>query len=98
MWASDHEMARAVAAQLVKLLHPQQHAYDPEPSPKPFAPEKPQPNESYLERMQRKIRDDVRAGKAVTMNSIGESVPRARSPRAPGRQKQYFGGAWWYIR
>ena len=91
MWASDLELARAVAREMVKLLRPQEPKDVLPPEPPPFKPEKPKRNETWLEQHQRRIRDDIRAGKAVSSNML---QPKPQPPKAPGQQRQLSNGIW----
>jgi hypothetical protein len=91
MWASDIELAKAIADQLVKHLRPQERKNDaPEwLEPPPPKPEPIPKHETYIEMLQRRARDDVRAGRAVSMNALGRSVAKVKKlPRAPGQQQQ----------
>lgn len=96
MWATDVELAKAIVDELLKRVRPQEHnSYDPSPEPAPFVPEKVPKHETYMEMLQRRARDDVRAGRAISANIMR---PTPRPPRAPNQQKVRFGGAWWYYR
>lgn len=92
-------MSMLTATRLAKFFverDRQLYAIDGAPEPEP-APPKPEPipkNETYHEMLQRRIRDDVRAGRAVSMNEIARSIPRVRPPRAPGQQRLRWNG-WW---
>jgi hypothetical protein len=83
--------------ELLKFL--KQYAVgDDAPAPEP-APPKPEPipkGETYQEMLQRKIRDDVRAGRAISMTALGKSIPRAKPPSRPSQQARRFNGFWHY--
>ena len=77
MWADDAALVKAIADQLLRQLRPQESkSGDYEPEPLSFKPEPIPRGETYLESLQRKIRDDVRSGRAVTMNSMQPAKPR----------------------
>ena len=99
MWAADIELAKAVANELAKLLRPQERKYDAY-EPEPFKPEKPRRNETQLETWQRKIRDDVRSGRAISMNALIREAraSQPKPPRAPGTQQQRTNGRWTWWR
>ena len=84
-------------SEMLRLLQAQERKNnEPEPEPEPFKPEPIPKNETYMQMLQRRTRDDVRAGRAVTMNSLARSVPNARPPRAPGQQFMRSNGRWWW--
>jgi hypothetical protein len=60
----------------------------------PFKPEKPKKNETQLEAMQRRNRDLVRSGRAISSNLLQPPTPRP--PRLPGQQRRRFSGSYWY--
>ena len=41
------------------------------------------PGETYLEMLQRRTREDVAAGRAISMNDMLRSIPPRRPPRKP---------------
>lgn len=96
MWASDVELAKAIADQLARLLRPQQRNDAPERLEPPPQPEPIPKHETYFEMMQRRVRDDIRRGKAISANSM--KPPPPRPPRAPGQQQRLFNGFWYYWR
>ena len=96
MWANDLEMAKAIADQVLARMHRPQARQNntPTPAPEPFKPEKPKKNETHDEMLKRRLRDKVRNGTAVTMNSIARDIPKPRLPRAPGKQQRQSNGIW----
>ena len=100
MWADEAERAKAVAEQLMKIARSQERSTYVAPEPPPFKPEKPKKNETYLEMLQRRTRDDVRAGKAISMNTMLRMAQskQPRAPRAPGQQNLQWNGWWWWRR
>lgn len=93
----------SIKAELIKLIVAQQGTllkllaklereekapveYDP-----PFVPEKPGRNETHAEAMQRRNRDLVRSGRAISANMMR---PGKRPPRKPGQQSERHNGLW----
>ena len=88
------EMIRHLESML-KLLQAQERKHvKPEPEPEPFKPERAKKNETYLEKLQRLNRDEIAAGRAVSMNSIYHSVADPKPPRAPGQQQRRSNALW----
>jgi hypothetical protein len=91
MWAADVEMAKAIANHIMKQLRPQEQKSAPVREPPPPKPEKPKKNETHLEMLQRRARDDVAAGRAISANLM---KPTPRPPRRPGQQRLRTNGRW----
>lgn len=64
----------------------------PEPEPPPFQPGPIPKHETHLEALQRRNRDAVRSGRAVSASAL--KPPPPRPPRAPGQQRLQFNGLW----
>jgi hypothetical protein len=56
---------------------------DPAPEQPEFKPESVPPNETHEQMLKRRMRNDVDAGRSITMNEIARSVPKPRPPRKP---------------
>ena len=93
MWAIDAELVDLIVEQLAKRFGlPISKTVAPEPVYEPpFVPEKPKKNETHMEMMQRRNRDLVRSGKAVSANMM-RHVPCP--PRRPGQQMLNNCGLW----
>jgi hypothetical protein len=88
------EMIRLLS-EMLRLLRAQERKNDePAREPEPFVPEKPARNETWLEAHQRRTRDDVRSGKAISMNVMIRSIPRRKPPRSPYSQSRRSNGRW----
>ena len=63
--------------ELLKFLN--QHVVNnpPSPEPKPFKPEPVPKNETHLEMLQCRARDDVRTGRAISSNALQRPAPEA---------------------
>jgi hypothetical protein len=96
MWAADVEMAKAIADHIMKQLRPQEQNNTSPVREPPFKPEKAKKNETHIDMLQRRNRDDVRAGRAVSASVL--KPPPPRPPRAPGQQQLRSNGLWWHWR
>ena len=98
MWANDAEMVDRLADKLARLLRqPEARTSSASaPEPPPFRPEKAPKYETDQERMLRKARDDVRAGRAVSANMMRPKKPKP--PRAPDQQREQSNGLWGWWR
>jgi hypothetical protein len=68
------------------------------PSPEPAPEPEPTPKPKHLPGSMQWFTQlaPPRTGDGVTMNELARSIPRARPPRAPGRQSRRFNGFWHY--
>jgi hypothetical protein len=89
----EHE--RLLIKALTEAFKPDEPSHpDPAPEPPPFKPEPIPPHETEDQRLKRRARDDVRAGRAVDMATMGRAIPKPRPPRAPGMQRLRGNGLW----
>ena len=92
MWASDDELADLIAEKMVKKLGRAERKYvAPAPEPPPFKPEPVPRYESQLEAMQRRARDEVRSGRAISANMLR---PKPKPPTRPDQQRRRSNGFW----
>ena len=106
-WASplsfNGEMIRHLEAMLALLKSQSRADNSPdEPEPPSPKPERIPQGETYIESLRRKNRDDVRAGRAISMNALGreldDELSRRRPPKAPGQQQLLSNGFWQFWR